>query len=395
MRYSAIVRAVYSSVWAILPEKLEAIAAFVQMKIEGHSAAPEVIAAIRAENAIAAARVKSLSTGKPGSIAVLPLYGIINQRVSGDVSGPSGTSVQEFTQQFRQAVNDPNVTAIIIDVDSPGGTVSGVDELAAEIYAARKQKKITAVSNCLCASAAYYLASQASEMCVSPSSLTGSIGVYQLHEDDSAALDNAGVKFTFISAGKYKTEGNAFQPLDEEARSAMQSVVDDFYGMFTKAVARGRGVAVKAVVNGFGQGRCLTAQDAVKQGLADRIATFDEVLGKYGVKQSSGASARAGSLQERMEGKTVFFHGMQGQAAVGAAGEEPVTDQDDEMSASGCSCTCDACQNDACDACTHEGCDMEAEGCEGCGMASAVKPDPDLSKAEAEARARRLQLAKL
>jgi signal peptide peptidase SppA len=396
MRYSAIVRAVYSSVWAILPEKLEAIAAFLQMKIEGHSAAPEVIAAIRAENAIAAARVKSLSTGKPGSIAVLPLYGIINQRVSGDVSGPSGTSVQEFTQQFRQAVNDPNVTAIIIDVDSPGGTVSGVDELAAEIFAARKQKKITAVSNCLCASAAYYLASQASEMCVSPSSLTGSIGVYQLHEDDSAALDNMGVKFTFISAGKYKTEGNSFQPLDDEARTAMQGVVDDFYGMFTKAVARGRGVAVKAVVNGFGQGRCLTAQDAVKQGLADRIATFDEVLGKYGVKQSSGASARAGiELTPAQAAANPGFMATVAPGVIKITGQEPVTDQDDEMSASRCSCTCDACQNDACDACTHEGCDMEAEGCEGCGMSSAAKPDPDLSKAEAEARARRLQLAKI
>ena len=378
MRYSAIVRAVYSSVWAILPEKLEAIATFLQMKLEGGTSSPEIVAAIRAENSIAAARVKSLSTGKPGSIAVLPLYGIINQRASGDFSGPSGTSVQEFTQQFRQAVNDPNVTAIIIDVDSPGGTVSGVDELAAEIYAARKQKKITAVSNCLCASAAYYLASQASEMCVSPSSLTGSIGVYQLHEDDSAALDNMGVKFTFIKAGKYKTEGNSFQPLDDEALAAMQGVVDDFYGMFTKAVARGRGVAVKAVVNGFGQGRCLTAQDAVKQGLADRIATFDEVLGKYGVKKS-GASARAAAAAP----------------GIRAAGTEPVTDRDDEMSAGGCTCTCDACQNDACDACSHEGCDMEAEGCEGCGMASAVKPDPDLSKAEAEARDRRLQLAKL
>ena len=293
MRYSAIIRAVYSSIWAILPEKLEAIAVFLNMKLAGDSAPADVIAAIRAENAAAEARVKALSTGKPGSVAVLPLYGIINQRVSGDVSGPSGTSVQEFTQQLRQAVNDPNVTAIVIDVDSPGGSVSGVDELAAEIFAARKQKKITAVSNTLCASAAYWLASQASEVCVSPSSLTGSIGIYQLHEDDSAALDTMGVKFSFISAGKYKTEGNSFEPLGDEARAAMQSVVDDFYSLFTKTVARGRGVAVKAVVNGFGQGRVLTAQDAVKQGLADRVATLDDVLGKHGVKLGAGAAAHA------------------------------------------------------------------------------------------------------
>lgn len=392
MRYSAIVRAVYSSVWAIQPEKLEAIAAFLQMKIEGGSAAPEVIAAIRAENAVAAARVKSLSTGKPGSIAVLPLYGIINQRASGDFSGPSGTSVQEFTQQFRQAVNDPNVTAIILDVDSPGGTVSGVDELATEIYNARKQKKITAVSNCLCASAAYYLASQANEMCVSPSSLTGSIGVYQLHEDDSTALENLGVRFTFISAGKYKTEGNSFQPLDDEARTAMQGVVDDFYGMFTKAIARGRGVAVKAVVNGFGQGRCLTAQDAVKQGLADRVATLDDVLAKYGVRPNGSAAAElpGGLTRAQMIEANPGLVASVGEPAL-LAELAPKGDSTD------CACECQSCEAGDCSACTHEACDPEAENCEGCGMVAA-KVTPDTSstaQADAEARERRLRLAAL
>jgi signal peptide peptidase SppA len=378
MGYSAIVRAVYSSVWAILPEKLEAIAAFLQLKAEGGAAAPEIIVAIRAENEIAAARMKSLSADKPGSVAVLPLYGIINQRYAGDFSGPSGTSVQEFTQQFRQAMNDPNVKAIVIDVDSPGGTVAGVDELATEIYNARKQgtKKISAVSNCLCASAAYYIASQANEVCVSPSSMTGSIGVYQLHEDDSAALDDLGVKFTFISAGKYKTEGNSFEPLGDEAKTAMQGVVDDFYGLFAKAVARGRGVALKAVTNGFGQGRCLTASDAVKQGLADRVATLDEVLGKYGVKQNPGASASSRGASP---------------AAARAADDTTVVDDDDEMSAGGCSCDCAACVAGDCSGCTHDGCDTDEEGCEGCGMASAKN---DLSKSEAEARARKLRLAR-
>jgi len=230
MHYSAVVRSVYSSVWAILPEKLEAIAAFVHLKAGGGMADPETIQAIHAANQIAAARAKNLSSGVPGSVVVLPIYGIINQRYAGDFSGPSGTSVQQLTQQFRQAVNDPNVTAIVFDVDSPGGSVSGVDELAQEICDARKQKKIIAVSNCLCASAAYYLASQASEMVVSPSSLTGSIGVYQLHEDDSKYLDNMGVKMQFISAGKYKVEGNGFEPLDDGARQAMQGMVDDYYG---------------------------------------------------------------------------------------------------------------------------------------------------------------------
>lgn len=369
MRYSAIVRAVYGAVWAILPEKLEAIAEFVNMKATGGFAAPEVIAAIREQNAVSAARMQALSADKPGSVMVLPLYGIINQRSAGDFSGPSGTSVQQFTQQFRQAMNDPNVKAIVIDIDSPGGTVSGVDELATEIYNARKQgtKKITAISNCLCASAAYWIASQANEVCVSPSSLTGSIGVYQLHEDDSTALESLGVKMSFISAGKYKTEGNSFEPLGDGARAAMQSMVDDFYGLFTKAVARGRGVAVKAVVNGFGEGRVLTAQDAVKQGLADRIATFDEVLGKYGVKQSPSAAVAV--------------------SAPTAAAEVTVEDGG-EASAADCTCACDACVAGDCSECTHEGCDPDAEGCDGCGMA-------DAESRAAAVRGRRLRIARL
>ena len=382
MRYSAIVKAVFGSVWAIMPEKLEAIAAFVQMKAEGGSAAPEVIAAIRAENDIAAARMRSLQADKPGSVAVLPLFGIINQRYAGDFSGPQGTSVQEFTQQFRTAMNDPNVKAIVIDVDSPGGTVSGVDELATEIYNARKQgtKKITAVSNCLCASAAYYIASQANEFCVSPSSLTGSIGVYQLHEDDSTALENIGVKFTFISAGKYKVEGNSFQPLDDEARTAMQGVVDDFYDMFTKAVARGRGVAVKNVRNGFGEGRVLTALDAVKQGMADRVATLDEVLSKYGVKQpANGAAGSAGPHHVEMPELAPVASALDSEAPAKAA--------------VGCSCECEECVEGECSECTHEGCDPEAEGCEGCGMMAAAQKKT--AEAEAEARDRQLKLAQL
>jgi len=396
MRYSAIVRAVYSSVWAILPEKLEAIAAFLELKISGESASPQVIAAIRAENQLAEARMQSLSADKPGSVVVMPLYGIINQRASGDVSGPSGTSVQQFTQQFRQAVADPNVKAIVLDVDSPGGTVSGVDELATEIFNARKQKKITAVSNCLCASAAYWLASQASELVVSPSSLTGSIGVYQLHEDDSEALESMGVKVSLIAAGKYKTEGNSFEPLGDDARAAMQGVVDDFYSLFTKAVARGRGVAVKAVAGGFGQGRCLTAQDAVKQGLADRVATLDEVLQKYGVRMGGGASAAIHLSPAQAAANPGILATVD--PAVIEVSAEVIDPSDGVDDSEACACACGSCQGGDCSGCTHEGCDTEAEGCEGCGMVSAEdssEPDGAAAVAESEARDRRMRLALL
>src|ERR1700676_5415437 len=116
----------------------------------------------------------------PGSVAVIPIVGIVSNRMSmmGDLSGSGGASAQKITLQFRQALEDGNCKAIVFDVDSPGGSVEGVAELASEIFAARKVKPITAVFNAMGCSAAYWLASAASEVVCTPSGQCGSIGVY-------------------------------------------------------------------------------------------------------------------------------------------------------------------------------------------------------------------------
>jgi capsid assembly protease len=277
--------------WYIHEQKMNEILAFLELKLSGGSASADVITAIRAATEASAARARS-TAASGGSVAVIPVYGVIMHRPSMDLSGPGGTSCQILGRKIREAVDDPNVSAIVLDVDSPGGDTDGVDELAAEIYNARKQKKITAVSNCLMASAAYYLASQASEVVVSPSSMTGSIGVYCVHEDDSEMLSKLGVKLTLIKFGENKAEGNNAEPLTDAGRQHLQEMVDTFGAMFEKAVARGRGVSRDEVHSKFGQGRVFDAKQAVKLGIADRVATLDEVLSGYGVSKSSG-SARA------------------------------------------------------------------------------------------------------
>jgi signal peptide peptidase SppA len=394
-RYSSIVRAICSTPWAIMPDKLEAICAFVTLKINGGAAAPEVVAAIKAQNEVAAARAQNVATSGQGSVAVIPIYGIINQRYSGDFSGPSGTSVQQLTQQFRQALNDPNVKAIVFDIDSPGGSVAGVDEFASEVFQGRSKKKITAVSNTLCASAAYYIGCQATEFCASPSSLTGSIGVYSAHEDDSEMLDKMGIKVSLISAGKFKVEGNNFEPLGDEARAAMQGMVDDYYQMFVKAVARGRRVKASAVTGGFGEGRVLTASDAVKSGMADRVASFDDVLAGYGVKQSGAGATSMSSGATR-----VAQSGTRSLGSILASGEcaGPKSD-DDEMSAGGdCTCPCDSCGEGDCSGCDCSGCESDSCEASNCNCANNIDGDVD-GKAKASidsaARARRLRLARL
>jgi signal peptide peptidase SppA len=227
------------------------------------------------------------NSAAPGSVGVIPMVGIISNRMSmiSNVSGPgAGASIQKMTAQFRQALDDDQCKAVIFDCDSPGGAVDGVQEFASEIFSARGYKPIIAVVNSMACSAAYWLASAASTLVITPSGTAGSIGVYMTHFDESEALKQAGIKVTFIKAGKYKVEGNSAEPLPGEARAALQSKVDDYYGSFLRAVAQNRGTSQTAVRDGYGQGRSVLANDALQQGLVDRVGTLDNVLAGLGVR---------------------------------------------------------------------------------------------------------------
>src|ERR1700741_5037074 len=122
---------------------------------------------------------------------------------------------------------------------------------------------------------------------MTPSGITGSIGVYMLHEDVSKMLDALGVKETFIYAGDYKTEGNPYEPLGEDAKAALQARVDESYDMFITDVAKGRGVSKKVVEDDFGQGRVYGAKESVDRKMADRIDTLQATLERFGVSMYS------------------------------------------------------------------------------------------------------------
>jgi len=214
-----------------------------------------------------------------------------------DVSGPGSVSTQQFGSALTNLINDDSVGQILIDIDSPGGSVYGVSELADQIIAARAKKPIVAIANSLAASAAYWIGCSASEFYVTPGGEVGSIGVWQAHNDYSKALADEGVVTTLISAGKFKVEGNPYEPLDEEARAFMQSRVDDYYSAFTKAVAKGRGVPIDTVRNGMGQGRVLGADEALANKMVDGVATFDDVLSQMKKKgQATRMPAKASRL---------------------------------------------------------------------------------------------------
>lgn len=295
MNHQLLVAEFLTTPWALMPERLNALAGVVTRWSAGVPAEAQIMDRIQADRMIRESRRQAAAVQSSGGIALLPLYGVVTQRgnMVDDVSGPGSTSTQQFSSALRQLLADDTVGQILIDIDSPGGSVYGVAELADEIQSARSQKPIVAVANSLAASAAYWIGCAASEFYVTPGGEVGSIGVWQAHQDYSQALEESGVKTTLISAGKFKVEGNPYSPLDADARSFMQSRVDDYYAAFTKSVARGRGVSVAQVREGMGQGRVLGADAALAQSMVDGVATFDDVLKK--MRRDAKQQARPGA----------------------------------------------------------------------------------------------------
>lgn len=270
--------------WAIRPETLQALFSFVLSEKENSESS--LLSAFHLQEQ------KSLAVS---GIAVLPLVGILSPRESFF----SATSLDWFSSTFLQALRDPNVLAIVLDVDSPGGSVFGVDELSERIFESRKIKPVVAVANNIMASAAYWIASAAEKVFVSPSGLVGSVGVIAHHEEFSEQLKMMGVGIETVVAGKFKDEMSPLRPLELSAREHLQNQVDSYYSMFLKAVARNRGVSVSDVRGGYGEGRVLTSGAARASGLVDRVQTLQATLD--GLSARVGAGAERARLRARLQ----------------------------------------------------------------------------------------------
>lgn len=304
MKHAMLVSEFLSTPWALMPERITAFATILATSaLRGPRAMEDDDGGREKINAFEARRAQAQARSSSGVIAVLPLYGSIFQRANMVTDFCGGTSTQEFASAFRSALTDDAVAGILIDIDSPGGSVYGTGELAEEIYSARGTKPVFAVANSLSASAAYWIGAAADQLYVTPGGEVGSIGVWSAHEDWSKAMSDAGVKTTLISAGKFKIEGNPYEPLADDARAFMQTRINDYYSAFTKGVSRARDVPVATVREGMGQGRVLGADQALAEKMVDGIATFDDVIRKLSkaIKQPSvsrGASRLAAAQNE-------------------------------------------------------------------------------------------------
>lgn len=273
--------------WAITTPMLGIVAGVLARRLAARSdAAADSTFVTRPAAAVPA------STG----IAIIPIHGVIAPRINllSDISG--GATFEEATTQLREAVAAPTVGTIVLDWDSPGGSVAGATEFAREVLKARSVKPVVSVANFQMCSAAYWTGACATEIVAAPSAMVGSIGVYTIHEDLSKALDMLGVKVTYISAGKFKVDGNETEPLSDTARARTTAIVDAAYSRFVGDVAKGRGRTVDAITSGYGQGAVLTADEALALGMVDRIATLDDTIARLQSTSGSTLTSRASTV---------------------------------------------------------------------------------------------------
>lgn len=217
-------------------------------------------------------------------VAVIPIHGTLVRRTIGLEAASGLTSYASIGEQIDAALANPDVAAILLDVDSPGGESGGVFDLADRIRAAAQIKPVWAVANDMAFSAAYALASAATKVFVSRTGGVGSIGVIAMHVDQSAKDAKDGLRYTTVFAGERKNDLNPHEPISDEAHAFLKAEVNRVYGLFVETVARHRGIEPSAVRDT--EAGLFFGQAAVAIGLADAIGTFDDALAQLAASLS-------------------------------------------------------------------------------------------------------------
>ncbi len=226
-------------------------------------------------------------------IAIINLSGPMMKHAS---SFSSSCSTAVARQKVREYAADPNILGIMLKIDSPGGTVAGTKELADAIKQASAVKPTLAYCSDLCASAAYWVASQCQSIEANDTALVGSIGTYCVVQDSSAAAAEAGVKVHVIRAGSFKGVGTPGTEITEEHLADSQLLINGINTFFVDAVSNGRQMAMDSV-SSLADGRIHLAATAQSVGLIDRVSSFEDCFERF-VSQFSVSPAGPGNSWE-------------------------------------------------------------------------------------------------
>lgn len=268
MSHKRILAAIQSELWAITPEALQQVVAIAQGFGD-----PEAVAA-KLGRPLNNTRTVTVRDG----VAVIPVAGPIFRYANlfAEVSG--ATSVQTLATDLQTAIEDPSVSAVILEIDSPGGQATGIAEFAAQVSAASSIKPVIAYISGIGASAAYWVASAASEVVAASTALIGSVGVVA-----RAASDAQDGTIKFVSSQSPLKQAD---PATAAGKEQFQKTVDALANVFINDVAQYRGVDAQTVINDFGQGGIFIASEAVAAGMADRIGSLESLIAELNTGKS-------------------------------------------------------------------------------------------------------------
>lgn len=211
-----------------------------------------------------------------GSVAVVEIHGVIDKRISAfEMECYGGCDLADIDSALSIVANDPTIETVVLDINSPGGSVVGVPETSARIAALTQTKEVHAFVDVMACSAGYWLASQADRITANPSAIVGSIGVYMAILDASRMMEDEGLRIQMIKAGKFKDTGSSHRPLTEEETQQLQSGVDAIHAEFKAACVANRQIDEQAM-----EGQWMPATDGAVFGLVDELtnANLDEFI---------------------------------------------------------------------------------------------------------------------
>lgn len=276
---------VYGKVLAITPKKMDEIMAFLGPRF---SYDPTVVPFAYDDDDYE-------DTGDDGytvssGIATIPISGTLVKRASGMNAMSGLASYEALAGEIGKAMADPDVKGIVFDVDSPGGEVDGMFDLAEFIYSQRGTKPMYACCNDQMCSAAYALGSCADQIYVTSTGMTGSIGCFMLHRNQAEADKMNGVEYTYVFSGDHKVDGNPHEALSAAAKATMQTETDRIRDMFVALVARNRNATAESIINT--QAAVFPPLAAIPL-LADKIGSYkqacDDLMTKLGITAEAAA----------------------------------------------------------------------------------------------------------
>lgn len=263
------------SPWAIQPAVLQQLQAIYERHAAGERFDPAAFEASTGQRLENERQGYTIDNG----VAVVPLVGVLAKRMNLFHAISGGASHELFARDLRMAADDPRVHAILLDIDSPGGTVDGTVAAAQAVREVRGYKPIHALANSRMMSGAYWIGCWADDVfAIDGVTQVGSIGVVCQHVDRSERNKALGVKVTDIVAGRYKRAGSPDQPLDKESRAYLQSQVDAIYEQFLATVAEARGGSPEQVHQRMADGRIFIGQQAADVRLVSGIKTHAQAV---------------------------------------------------------------------------------------------------------------------